>query len=136
MAKALPTVHIGKSDVQCAIDQGIWQIVWPKTLVPTSIGRADVSLLVASPELGGSMTLAKPVNRVVVEITGITDASELLGPNTKVATYMWRWDPSTYTKDYSASFVKCFPTPGGTDPVAAQAYLKLYDDGWRVAHLN
>jgi hypothetical protein len=79
--------------------------------------------------------LAKKMEREVIEITGITDAPAMLGPNTKTVNYTWHWRTEGYKKDYPPTLVQCLG-PLSAAPVSAEVVMKLYDDGWRIEHIT
>jgi TonB family protein len=90
------------------------------TLTPTVEGRkifAGVSSTVITPLTG-------PAKLEVVEVTGIADAA--LG--TKEVHFTWRYiGLSAEVARYSGQ---------GSSPHDGTAFLRLYDDGWRVERIN
>jgi len=63
-----------------------------------------------------------PVQRRVVEITGITDGEN----SSKIVEYKWHWDYDAQPQELKDILFKSDVAQPG------KATLKLYDDGWRV----
>lgn len=102
-----------------AVADGIWvnsRAGWE----PTPLGRqyfTSVSML--------KMTLAKPLHRAVVAVTGITESSIT---KHKIVEFTWRFTDLTRSL---ATY-----TGATTGDHSGSAIFSLYDDGWRIIDLD
>lgn len=122
-----PVVSITADEVGCGIREGFWTIGAPGALgmgnlYLTPKGSQDFSVLVGDPS-GANIGLSKRVERKVVDITGITTPTGASDRRAVEFTWTWNWD--AYPGNVKTCIQKGKP---GTD----RAFLKLYDDGWRL----
>lgn len=98
--------------------------------VLTSKGRSVISKIAPnqwSPS-GAEATLVER-RRTAVEITGISDI-EWDYYKGKQVDFIWHWNED----DMPDALTACFPA--ALSPRKGTAYFRLYDDGWRVEHLE
>lgn len=108
--------------VEAGVREGIWRKQGFGELVPTSVGRKYFARLEGFPSYQAQ--LAVPAKREVVAVTGITDEER----NSKLVLFTWRY--------VGLAEVVARYTCQGSQPHEGEAYLRLYDDGWRVERLE
>jgi hypothetical protein len=107
---------------QDAAAKGVRQGAWDAQFTLTGNGRQYFARVVQGLSGSVELTLASPVNQEVSEVTGITDAPEMLGgKGVKQIEFTWRYADLP-------SMAKRFASRGGTGTAVA----RLYDDGWRI----
>jgi hypothetical protein len=125
---------INYNGLQCGVNKGLWRLGLT-FLTPTDAAKGSIASITRVSATGYRVVLAKPMQRELIEVTGITDAPSALGPNAKVVSYNWRWRTESFKNDYPDSVVRCIGTLPA-DVIEGHVLMKLYDDGWRVEEIT
>jgi hypothetical protein len=73
---------------------------------------------------------APSIQRRVEEVTGISDAPSGPPGTAKVVEFTWQWNWDAVSDEVKQIFRQMPPVAKG------EAFVKLYDDGWRVEALR
>jgi hypothetical protein len=137
-ATAIP--RIPQREIDCLTRQGVWQETFEGyhgVLQLTPKGRQ--TLLMAQYDGSGNPQYTDPPwnehhaahpKQAKVEITGITDAPSVYGPNAKTVVYTPHWENAKFPDPVRECIAE---RPSN---VAVPILMKLYDDGWRVEKAN
>ena len=125
-------------DIQRGITAGYWhkQRGWFGDVLMLTASGKTLFLDFGSQGFGQSVTVTTKgaTRRLVVEVTGITEAPALLSggatPNSvKAVEFIWNWDDSTFPNALKTYL-------NNQAPASGTAILRLYDDGWRFESIH